>query len=275
MTDKPTKIRIAKGARKRGPFSTIEEAIAATKAGRMVIVVDDEDRENEGDLTMAASKVTPEAINFMAKHGRGQICLSMTRAAARRARDPAGGLVQHHTVRDRVLRADRRQAQRDDRHLGGRSRRHGPRGDRPEDDGRRPGAARSHVAAAIAGRRRAGARRADRGGGRSGADGRSLSGRRHLRNHERGRHDGPRAGADEVREEARSADDHDRGPDPVPHAHGAAGQARGACGAADRARRLPDLCLREPARSGRRTSRWCAARSATARTCLFACTRSA
>src|SRR5215204_1710139 len=78
MTDKPSKIRIAKGARKHGPFSPIEEAIAATKAGRMVIVVDDEDRENEGDLTMAASKVTAQAINFMAKHGRGQICLSMT-----------------------------------------------------------------------------------------------------------------------------------------------------------------------------------------------------
>jgi 3,4-dihydroxy 2-butanone 4-phosphate synthase/GTP cyclohydrolase II len=80
MTEKPTKIRIAKGARKRGPFSTIEEAVAAIKAGRMVIVVDDEDRENEGDLTMAASKITPDAINFMARHGRGQICLSMTGA---------------------------------------------------------------------------------------------------------------------------------------------------------------------------------------------------
>jgi 3,4-dihydroxy 2-butanone 4-phosphate synthase / GTP cyclohydrolase II len=77
MTDKPTKIRIAKGARKRSPFSTIEEAIPAIRAGRMLIVVDDEDRENEGDLTMAASKVTPEAINFMARHGRGLICLAM------------------------------------------------------------------------------------------------------------------------------------------------------------------------------------------------------
>jgi 3,4-dihydroxy 2-butanone 4-phosphate synthase/GTP cyclohydrolase II len=78
MTEKPTRIRIAKGARKRSPFSSIEEAVAAIAAGRMVIVVDDEDRENEGDLTMAASKITPEAINFMAKYGRGQICLSLT-----------------------------------------------------------------------------------------------------------------------------------------------------------------------------------------------------
>ena len=56
----------------------IEEAIEEIKHGRMVILVDDEDRENEGDLTMAAEKVTPEAINFMTKYGRGLLCLSMT-----------------------------------------------------------------------------------------------------------------------------------------------------------------------------------------------------
>ena len=56
----------------------VEAAVAAIRRGEMVIVVDDEDRENEGDLTMAAEKVTPEAINFMAKHGRGLICLPMT-----------------------------------------------------------------------------------------------------------------------------------------------------------------------------------------------------
>jgi 3,4-dihydroxy 2-butanone 4-phosphate synthase / GTP cyclohydrolase II len=72
-------MRIAKGARKRGgPFAPIEDAIAAIKAGRMVIVCDDEARENEGDLTIAAEKITPEAINFMARYGRGLICLSMT-----------------------------------------------------------------------------------------------------------------------------------------------------------------------------------------------------
>ncbi|MGB4592578.1 MAG: bifunctional 3,4-dihydroxy-2-butanone-4-phosphate synthase/GTP cyclohydrolase II [Coriobacteriia bacterium] len=60
------------------PFSTIEEGIAEIKAGRMLIVVDDEDRENEGDFVMAAQLVTPEAINFMAKHGRGLICVPMT-----------------------------------------------------------------------------------------------------------------------------------------------------------------------------------------------------
>jgi 3,4-dihydroxy 2-butanone 4-phosphate synthase/GTP cyclohydrolase II len=59
-------------------FSSIAEAVADIRAGRMVVVCDDEDRENEGDLTIAAEKVTPEAINFMATHGRGLVCLPMT-----------------------------------------------------------------------------------------------------------------------------------------------------------------------------------------------------
>jgi 3,4-dihydroxy 2-butanone 4-phosphate synthase/GTP cyclohydrolase II len=61
------------------PLATVEEAIEDIRAGKFVIVVDDEDRENEGDLTIAAEKVTPQAINFMAKYGRGLICLAMTR----------------------------------------------------------------------------------------------------------------------------------------------------------------------------------------------------
>ena len=66
------------GAAKRGMFAAVDDAIKDIKRGRMVIVVDDEDRENEGDLTIAADKITPEAINFMAKHGRGLVCLPMT-----------------------------------------------------------------------------------------------------------------------------------------------------------------------------------------------------
>jgi 3,4-dihydroxy 2-butanone 4-phosphate synthase/GTP cyclohydrolase II len=62
----------------QAPFSDVETALAEIRAGRMVVVVDDEDRENEGDLTMAAEKVTPEAINFMARYGRGLVCLAMT-----------------------------------------------------------------------------------------------------------------------------------------------------------------------------------------------------
>ena len=60
------------------PFATIEEALDEIRAGRFVVVVDDEDRENEGDLTIAAEHVTPEAVNFMATHGRGLICLCLT-----------------------------------------------------------------------------------------------------------------------------------------------------------------------------------------------------
>src|SRR5487761_518956 len=59
-------------------FCSVEAAIEEVRAGRMLVVVDDEDRENEGDLTLAAEKVTPEAINFMAKYGRGLICMAMT-----------------------------------------------------------------------------------------------------------------------------------------------------------------------------------------------------
>jgi 3,4-dihydroxy-2-butanone 4-phosphate synthase/GTP cyclohydrolase II len=59
-------------------FASIEDALAELKMGRMIVVVDDEDRENEGDLTMAAEMITPEAVNFMAMHGRGLICLAMT-----------------------------------------------------------------------------------------------------------------------------------------------------------------------------------------------------
>ncbi|HYT74191.1 MAG TPA: bifunctional 3,4-dihydroxy-2-butanone-4-phosphate synthase/GTP cyclohydrolase II [Vicinamibacterales bacterium] len=66
-----------KRSKSRSPFARIDDAVDAFRDGRMIIVVDDEDRENEGDLTVAAEKVTPAVINFMAKHGRGQICLSM------------------------------------------------------------------------------------------------------------------------------------------------------------------------------------------------------
>jgi 3,4-dihydroxy 2-butanone 4-phosphate synthase/GTP cyclohydrolase II len=60
------------------PFTDVPTAIEEIRAGKMIVVIDDEDRENEGDLTLAAEKVTPEAINFMAKYGRGLVCLAMT-----------------------------------------------------------------------------------------------------------------------------------------------------------------------------------------------------
>ncbi|WZL73509.1 bifunctional 3,4-dihydroxy-2-butanone-4-phosphate synthase/GTP cyclohydrolase II [Clostridiaceae bacterium 35-E11] len=76
-------------------FNTIEEAIEDIKAGKIVVVVDDEDRENEGDLLMAAEKVTPEAINFMAKYGRGLICMPITGERLRELDMPQ--MVAHNT----------------------------------------------------------------------------------------------------------------------------------------------------------------------------------
>src|SRR5688500_7370060 len=60
------------------PFASIEDAAADVRDGRMIIIVDDEDRENEGDLVCAAEKVTPEVINFMARYARGLICMPLT-----------------------------------------------------------------------------------------------------------------------------------------------------------------------------------------------------
>ena len=70
--------RSARGRKAKSPFAHIDDAISAIRNGEMIIVVDDEDRENEGDLTIAADKITPAAINFMAKYGRGLICMPMT-----------------------------------------------------------------------------------------------------------------------------------------------------------------------------------------------------
>jgi 3,4-dihydroxy 2-butanone 4-phosphate synthase/GTP cyclohydrolase II len=78
-------------------FATIDEAIAELRAGRLIVVVDDEDRENEGDLTLAAEFATPEAINFMAKFGRGLICLTLTEDRADALR--LGPMTQDNTSR--------------------------------------------------------------------------------------------------------------------------------------------------------------------------------
>ena len=81
-------------------FADIEDILAALREGQMVIMVDDEDRENEGDLIMLASKVTPEAINYMARYGRGLICLTLTQARCEQLRLPlmvSGTHIQHTT----------------------------------------------------------------------------------------------------------------------------------------------------------------------------------
>lgn len=76
-------------------FNTIEEAVGDIKAGKMVVVIDDEDRENEGDLLMAAELVTPEAVNFMAKYGRGLICMPIVEERLRELN--IGNMVEHNT----------------------------------------------------------------------------------------------------------------------------------------------------------------------------------
>ena len=139
----------------------------------MIIVVDDEDRENEGDLTIAAEKVTPEAINFMATHGRGLICMPMTDERLDELDIPL--MVRENTaLRNGVLRVDRGEGRDDDRHLRGRSRRDGARRDRSGNaptTWRVPGTCFPLARA----RRRARPRRADRGGRRSRAHRRSVS----------------------------------------------------------------------------------------------------
>jgi len=78
-------------------LATVEEAVRAVKSGKLIVIVDDEDRENEGDLMVAAEKVTPDIINFMAKHGRGLICLPLTNERLRELDLPL--MVTHNTAR--------------------------------------------------------------------------------------------------------------------------------------------------------------------------------
>ena len=79
------------------PQLSVEQAVADIKAGKMVIIVDDEDRENEGDVAMAAEKVTPEAINFMATYARGLVCIPMMAQRLRQLQLPI--MVSENTAR--------------------------------------------------------------------------------------------------------------------------------------------------------------------------------
>jgi 3,4-dihydroxy 2-butanone 4-phosphate synthase/GTP cyclohydrolase II len=105
-------------------ISPVEEIVADIRAGRMVILVDEEDRENEGDLVLAADHVTPEAINFMARFGRGLVCLTLTRERCERLRLPP--MVARNGDQDGhgVHRLHRGSRGRHHRHLGGRPRAH-------------------------------------------------------------------------------------------------------------------------------------------------------
>jgi hypothetical protein len=168
------------------PFIDVPGALAEFRAGRMVVVVDDEDRENEGDLTLAAEFVTPEAINFMARFGRGLICLTLTEDRADHLRlfpmtqqnSSRFGTAFTETIEARegvttgISAADRSHTIRTAISSGA-----------SYTDLARP-AARPQG-------RRAGARWADRGLSRSGPAGRPQSLRRHLRDYARRRRNGP------------------------------------------------------------------------------------
>ena len=117
--------------RTRSPFATVEQAIEDIRAGRMVVVCDDEDRENEGDLTMAAQFATPEQINFMAKEARGLDLPGAHARALRRARPGPHGGQERVALRDGVHGVDRGPRGRHDGHLGRRPRAHDPGGHRP------------------------------------------------------------------------------------------------------------------------------------------------
>ena len=88
MNASVTPIGAPRAARAPAPISPVEEIVAELAAGRMVILVDEEDRENEGDIVIAADHITPEAINFMARHARGLICLTLSREMCERLQLP-------------------------------------------------------------------------------------------------------------------------------------------------------------------------------------------
>ena len=114
-------------------LDTIETAIAAIKAGRPVVVVDDEDRENEGDLIFAAELATPELVAFMVRYTSGYICVAADRGRRRPARPAADVPHQPGPARHRVHRHRRRPRGRHHRHLGGRPGAHDPAARRPGD----------------------------------------------------------------------------------------------------------------------------------------------
>ncbi len=179
-------------------FCDVETALEEIRAGRMIVVIDDEDRENEGDLTMAAEKITPEAINFMAKYGRGLVCLAMTeerldylrlgQMSAENTSNFGTAFTESIDAKDGVTTGISAVRPRADNKGCNRSR-------YPTQRSRTSGTC---LSAARSQGWSAGACRPDRSFGRSRATGGTGSRRRHLRNHERRRHHGARTGAKRV-----------------------------------------------------------------------------
>ena len=227
-------------------ISRTEEIIADIKAGKMVILVDEEDRENEGDLVFAADFVTPEAINFMARHARGLICLTLTEERCRQLQLAADGAGEPLLPRHRLHRLDRSGDGGHHGHFGARSRPHraGGGGSGGEAGGHRP--ARAYIPDRGRTRRRVGARRPHGSRLRPDRARRPHASRGDLRNHERRRQHGQIARSDRIRETARLENWHHRRPDTFPQPDRVAGRARGRARYRHCARRLsPDRLSRE------------------------------
>ena len=167
------------------PFTDVPGALEEFKAGRMIVVVDDEDRENEGDLTLAAEFVTPEAINFMAKYGRGLICLSLTEERADYLR--LGPMTQQNSSRFGTAFTETIEAREGvTTGISAYDRAHTIQvAIDPAHDGGGSGAAGACFSSARPARRGAGACRTNGGFRRSGAYGRADPGGSDLRDHER------------------------------------------------------------------------------------------
>ena len=182
--------RMTQTAHETTTFAAIEEAIEDIRQGKFVIVVDAADRENEGDLTIAAQFATPEAINFMAMHARGLICLPPHRGALRRARPAPDGRSQRGAAPDGVHGLDRGARRRLDRDLRPGPLANDPGCDRPDERAWRPRPAGAHLPAACTGGRRPAPRGTDGSRGRPRPARGPQPGRRRLRGHEGGRNDG-------------------------------------------------------------------------------------
>ena len=259
----------------RSVFASIAEALEDVRNGKIVLVVDDADRENEGDFIIAAEKATPEAINFMVTHGRGIVCLP---AAAWRldelgiplmVTETTDGHETAFTVSIDYRHGTTTGTSAQDRSVTVRA------VDRPRREGARLPEARPRLPAEGPRGRRAGARRPHGGRRRSRAPGGTLPGGRDLRGDEPRRLDGPAARARPRRARARPEADLDRRPDRVPTPSRDAGRAGGRGDDPDRVRRVPVDTPTRASSTAARTSPWCWARSATATGSSCGCTPSA
>ena len=220
------------------PFATIEEAIEDIRRGRMVVVCDDENRENEGDLTHGGPVRDAGGGQLHGHAWPGPDLPGAHRRALQRARPQPDGGQERGPLPDRVHRLGRGPRRGHDRHLGGRPRPNHPGGHRPAFAAPGPGPAGPRLPAQGQGRRRPGAHRPDRGGRRPGPPRRPDPGRGDLRDHERGRDDGPRPRPGRLLRQARPEDGHGRRPDRLSAAHGEAGRADRLHQAADDVRRV-------------------------------------